>query len=320
MLFGGNGATLLGDTWEYNGVSWTQIATATAPSARFHHALAYDAARQRTVLFGGNTGTPQMFGDTWEYDGTNWVQRFPGTAPIAREASGMAYDVIRGRIVLFGGESRYGTLPTLSDTWEYDGSNWTQLVVSGNPLATYQTALVYDLARRRMLLFGGVNTPNTAVLLPAQAATWTRHGLGCAGSAGVPTLDPLPGPARARVLAPANATPALGSRFVLNLASLPATPGAAVLTFGFDLVRWNGLALPLPLDPFGLPGCRLWIGPAPGADVLLTHQGTTASFTLAIPANPLLTGLVVGTQAWVLDPLASSGNGSVTNGGILRLF
>jgi hypothetical protein len=217
----------------------------------------------------------------------------------------MTYDAVRGRILLFGG---YDTVAgELGDTWEYDGSNWTQLAPAGNPRAMSGHAMVYDLAHRQVLRYG--EHAETAVLLPASAATWTRHGLGCAGSAGVPTLDPLP-----------NTAPVLGSPFVLNLGSLPAAPGAAVLTFGFDLVRWNGLALPLPLDSRGLPGCRLWIGPAPGAAVLLTHAGTTASFTLSIPANPLLAGLVVGTQAWVLDPLASSGNGSVTNGGILRTF
>jgi len=162
-------------------------------------------------------------------------------------------------------------------------------------------------------MFGGsapaYGMNDTVLLSAANAGTWTRHGLGCSGSAGVPSLDPLP-----------NATPALGSPFTLHLGSLPATPGAAVLTFGFDLVSWNGHVLPMPLDPLGLPGCRLWIGPAPGADVLLTHAGSTASFTLAIPANPVLAGLVVGTQAWVLDPLAHSGNGAVSNGGILRVF
>jgi hypothetical protein len=78
--------------------------------------------------------------------------------------------------------------------------------------------------------------------------------------------------------------------------------------------------LPLPLDALGLAGCRLWIGPAPRASLLLAHAGFGTNLTLVIPASPVLAGLVVGTQAWVFDPLVGSGNGAVTNGVILRMF
>ena len=48
--------------------------------------MAYDAGRQRTVLFGGFTGvtTGTVHGDTWEYDGSQWLRRSPAESPPAR--------------------------------------------------------------------------------------------------------------------------------------------------------------------------------------------------------------------------------------------
>ncbi|MDP6930975.1 MAG: hypothetical protein QF412_14850, partial [Planctomycetota bacterium] len=51
--------------------NWKQIKSASSPSARHHHAMAYDSARQRTILFGGITGSDE----TWEY--------IPPTPPIS---------------------------------------------------------------------------------------------------------------------------------------------------------------------------------------------------------------------------------------------
>jgi hypothetical protein len=39
-----------------HGESWTQVAD-TGPSARFGHALTFDAARKRVLLFGGYDGS-----------------------------------------------------------------------------------------------------------------------------------------------------------------------------------------------------------------------------------------------------------------------
>ena len=41
----------LGDTWEWIGTAWTQVAT-VGPAARTRHAMAYDSDRGVTVFFG----------------------------------------------------------------------------------------------------------------------------------------------------------------------------------------------------------------------------------------------------------------------------
>src|SRR5262245_58295077 len=108
-------------------VQWTPV---TAPSRRAH-ALAYDAARGATVLFGGaGFGGAANFGDTWEWNGIAWMLRAT-SGPTARSAHAMAYDAARGVTVLFGGNAN-GFIA--DDTWEWNGNTWTQrFFVSGLP-------------------------------------------------------------------------------------------------------------------------------------------------------------------------------------------
>src|SRR4030095_6812906 len=70
VLFGGQsgapfGQGVLGDTWEYDGLAWTQLAPTTSPPARTFVKMVYDPNRHKMVLFGGYNGT-QTVADTWE--------------------------------------------------------------------------------------------------------------------------------------------------------------------------------------------------------------------------------------------------------------
>jgi hypothetical protein len=82
--------------------------------------MAYDAARGRTVLFGGHSGTGWLY-ETHEWDGTNWITRQTSAAPATRWAHALAFDEARARVVLFGGfyNDGRGTGGTFGDTWEY---------------------------------------------------------------------------------------------------------------------------------------------------------------------------------------------------------
>jgi hypothetical protein len=60
--------------------TWRQLPT---PPARQGGRIAYDAARRRVVLFGGEVnGT--VVGETWEYDGTAWLRAPDTVTPIER--------------------------------------------------------------------------------------------------------------------------------------------------------------------------------------------------------------------------------------------
>ena len=57
VLFGGMAAAAaLGDTWTWDGTTWTKQAPAASPPARYAASMAYDAATGNVVLFGGVNG------------------------------------------------------------------------------------------------------------------------------------------------------------------------------------------------------------------------------------------------------------------------
>ncbi|MBX3357683.1 MAG: hypothetical protein KF745_04565 [Phycisphaeraceae bacterium] len=153
VLFGGSSqaSTYLADLWEFDGATWSpQLPTGPAPSARYGHAIAYDSARARTVLFGGFDGARR--GDTWEWNGSSWSERAPdGAGPSARYMHAMAFDPARARTVLFGGFD--GALK--GDTWEWNGSFWSLKLASGGPTARSGPAMWNDAARTRIALMGG---------------------------------------------------------------------------------------------------------------------------------------------------------------------
>ena len=114
LLFGGStsGASgaPLSDTWEWDGVTWTQRHPTTSPPAMSGHGMTYDAARGRIVLLGG-TGGPAP-GDTWEWDGQEWNRRQTARSPNRAErlletcdVTTLAYDSAREKVVLVGGTS-----------------------------------------------------------------------------------------------------------------------------------------------------------------------------------------------------------------------
>ncbi len=139
-------------------MDWKKLSPGPSPSARVFHAMAYDSARQRVVLFGGRDSNWKFLNDTWEWDGTSWTQRIPTTnIPSARCGHAMVYNKSRKRIVLFGGIA--GVPPALNDTWEWDGNNWAKCNPTTIPSQRAGHAMAYDNARQRIVLFGGGSGP-----------------------------------------------------------------------------------------------------------------------------------------------------------------
>ncbi|MBL8765253.1 MAG: hypothetical protein JNM07_13390 [Phycisphaerae bacterium] len=155
VLFGGfrgaQGADeYFNDTWERGADSWILRAPAASPPARYLHAMVYDTARKRTVLFGG-ADRDVVFGDTWEYDGVTWKRiDIPGPPPRAYHS--MVYDRYRGVAVLHGGVDYAGN--RFEDTWEYDGVRWRLMATTG-PGKRFFSAAAFDESRTQTVLFGG---------------------------------------------------------------------------------------------------------------------------------------------------------------------
>ena len=93
---------------------------------------------------------PQAAMSADEPTGFDWKQHLPPTHPSTRYGHSMAYDSARGVTVLFGG----WTDGRVSDTWEWDGTNWLNRNPASHPLGQW-TAMAYDSTRGVSVLFGG---------------------------------------------------------------------------------------------------------------------------------------------------------------------
>lgn len=180
VLFSGaeSSGAVLRDTWEWDGTSWTRRTPVTEPPGRGHSELAYDGNTQSVLLFAGyeNANGPSMRADTWAWDGANWTERAIVARPPSRSYEAMAYDASRQRAVLFGGYGNNG-VAGLGDTWEWDGARWTERIFSSQtPPGRGQTALAYDAARQRVVLFGGVTQFTLGGVTLAD--TWELDGQG----------------------------------------------------------------------------------------------------------------------------------------------
>ena len=257
MMFGGTGqdSTWLADTWEYDGVQWLQRSPLQSPSERFGHAMAFDAARNVTVLFGGG------FNDTWEWNGTNWAQRNPVNKPSARRGCRMAYDTARGVVVLFGGISTPGN-SYLNDTWEWNGTNWALRNPAIKPPARTYHAIAYDSDRAFTVLHGGQNTTSAQL-----TDTWEWNGV--IWTQRNPPEAPLP-------------------RFSHDMV-YDSVRNASVLYGGLNLSngdlgdtwQWDGLlwALQLCPDRPRAPGGRMAFNPVQSTTVLFGDAGVFGSET-----------------------------------------
>ena len=82
----------------------------------------------------------------------------------------MAFDSARGVVVLFGG----WTGAANGETWEWNGSAWTQRLVSG-PTPRANPAMAYDSARHVTVLFGG--SDGSGPFTGFSAETWEWNGV-----------------------------------------------------------------------------------------------------------------------------------------------
>ena len=185
VVFGGRGASGAaddGDLWEWDGATWARRAATGSPLARSAAASVYDSARNRYVLFGGESVLSPSIGvaldDTWELDpGTaTWTSVTPSQRPPARLGHAMYFDAMRAKTVAFGGTSPAHL--QLGDTWEYDGAaqTWNDRAPTASPAARAGHTLVYDATTSRGLLVGGVAYSTTGQHTPNLDDTWELDG------------------------------------------------------------------------------------------------------------------------------------------------
>ncbi len=139
MLFGGTSGDAKDPEprsfWTWDGTRWRCLSS-DGPPGRDAPELAFDAARQRLVLFGGRTRLAdrqfRVLTDTWEWDGARWTQVDSIGAGARRLHQVLGYDPSRRAVILHGGLDTDNRGRPLSDTWRWTGARWEELSL-GNP-------------------------------------------------------------------------------------------------------------------------------------------------------------------------------------------
>lgn len=135
--------------WEWNGSTWARVVTPTTPGPRAGANLVWDQKNHCGYLFGGGTSIERnavgefsvASDELWKFDGRDWSQ-LPksGAWPPVRTNAAALWDSERGHLIIHGGYGGVGLVQGLvqadtssfrNDTWEWDGSAWTQWAAGG---------------------------------------------------------------------------------------------------------------------------------------------------------------------------------------------
>jgi hypothetical protein len=194
--------------WIWKDHVWNPT-TVGRPPKRRGGAMAFDTKRGVLVLFGGidgdDTGSPSnMRSDTWSWNGIQWTLHTPTQSPPPRYNAAMGYDPVRDRIVMFGGNGT-DNISNLDDTWEWDGTTWTETVRGPQPRE--QGTFIWDSAARKLLLVGGGVAPFDVTLYSSELWSFDGAWHPLAANA-TPKLSPYVTPAidRAGIMAFASST------------------------------------------------------------------------------------------------------------------
>jgi len=148
----------------------------------------------------GGSGRYQVLDDLWRFDieARTWAQLEPeGDRPSGRYNTTLVHDPSRNALWLFAGnESTSGASPLgLGDLWRYDiaTNTWTQVQVQGEPEKRIWHAALFDVARDRMVVFGGADESaffddaryfSDLWAYAPEAGTWSELPAGIRGPAG----------------------------------------------------------------------------------------------------------------------------------------
>jgi hypothetical protein len=153
FLLGTRNASEQANLWAYAGGQWSSPAQVPHPAELTNDAqLVYDSQRDRAIVVSGQN---QLIHREW--DGTRWQSIATTGGPSPRTLHFMAFDAARSQTVLFGGFTPTGLL---SDTWTWNGTQWTLAAQTG-PQPRTGAGITYDSLRQRVVLVGGTSAGNT---------------------------------------------------------------------------------------------------------------------------------------------------------------
>jgi len=195
LMFGGDtgGFSPSNESWNYDGTNWTLLAPTASPSGRAGAAMVYDPNAGVAWMYGGLNSS--FFGgpskdELWQFDGTTWTQPvIAGSTPGGLGLFGMSFDTGNNVAVVYGGLANNFFPIDSNETWEWNGTTWTQTAVSPavNPGPLERPAMCFHAGLGRTVLFGGLDVQgswnDTTWAYDAAANTWST----------IPIVGPKPG-------------------------------------------------------------------------------------------------------------------------------
>ncbi|TRO48323.1 hypothetical protein E2P65_03095 [Candidatus Bathyarchaeota archaeon] len=178
------------DVWVYDfGLgNWVRMDPEEGPLPQYGHHMVYDSENGRVVMYGGHWSIrdPRSHGysdGVWVYDypTDSWTKVDEATSLPSRYWHQMAYDGDRGQLIVFSGSM--GDDSRRDDTWLLDTEDftWERLEPEASPEARANSAMVYDSAHQKVILFGGLKAfgdpplGDLWVLDPVEG-TWEERG------------------------------------------------------------------------------------------------------------------------------------------------
>ena len=167
-----------GETWTWNGVTWTRQYPTTSPFLLAESQIIYDSASGEVLLF---TAPLNGHYELWAWNGADWTEQAPlpywSKRPIG--APIYAYDQATNDVIALvpvipftlGQHAFY-------ETWTWNGSTWTRQHPTASPTVVAWPAMAYDNALGQLVLFDGgrVSRPNPDGPF-AINETWTWNGV-----------------------------------------------------------------------------------------------------------------------------------------------
>jgi hypothetical protein len=144
---GAVGPLAVGQTWVFDGASWSARVTAVSPPLRDGSSMAFDPSTGGVLLVvpcceGSSTAQGV---ETWLWDGSSWHRLQPVHSPPPPHAS-IALDAVHGRVVLVAAccEGSGGATVGPPQTWTWDGRDWARADGAALPALQDVGAVVTD--------------------------------------------------------------------------------------------------------------------------------------------------------------------------------
>ena len=130
----------------------------------------FDPIQKKTLIYGGlGRPTPsdrlERYNDMWSLGTNGWTQNTTAKVPTnPRYGAQIAVDPRTGHALLLGGlrlDSVLKDQTTIfsqvyaNDTWDWDGTNWTEIQTNNVPPGRENGAMEFDYGRNDFVLFGG---------------------------------------------------------------------------------------------------------------------------------------------------------------------